>query len=84
VELYSMRLAAGASEEVSGQPPGTTEHLAVHEGSVEVEVAVGAERAPLGPGDAVLFEADRPHAYRNIGTVDAVLYLVMSYVETIR
>jgi transcriptional regulator with XRE-family HTH domain len=82
VELYSMRLAAGASEQARGHPPGTTEHLAVHEGSLEV--VVGAERAPLGPGDAVLFEADRPHSYRNMGAVDAVLYLVMSYVETIR
>ncbi|MFL9828933.1 cupin domain-containing protein [Rhodoplanes sp. SY1] len=37
----------------------------------------------LGEGDAVVFEADVPHGYRNSGHSEAVLYLVMTYVETI-
>ena len=32
---------------------------------------------------AILFEADTPHAYRNPGKVEAVMYLVMTYAEEI-
>ena len=37
----------------------------------------------LEAGDAILFEADTPHAYRNPGEVEAVMYLVMTYAETV-
>ena len=34
-------------------------------------------------GDSILFEADSPHAYRNVGRTEAVMYLVMTYAEEI-
>ena len=37
----------------------------------------------LGAGDAVVFEADQPHAYRNAGDSEAVMYLVMTYADTV-
>jgi quercetin dioxygenase-like cupin family protein len=49
-----------------------------------VEIAVGRE-APvaLGEGDAIVFEADVPHRYRNLSSTETVLGLVMTYVEAV-
>jgi len=57
------------------------ENLVVSSGSVEVEVE-GARQA-LRPGDAIVFEADSPHVYRNPGDAEAVMFLVMTYAETV-
>jgi quercetin dioxygenase-like cupin family protein len=81
VEFYALRLAAGSTEEADPHPPGTVENLVVHEG--QVEIAVAGERARLGPGDALVFEADHPHAYCNVDSTEAVMYLVMTYAETV-
>ena len=81
VEFYELRLAAGAVERADAHAPGTTENLVVSAGQVEIEAA-GA-RSALGPGDALVFQADVPHAYVNVGGGDAVLYLVMTYTEQV-
>jgi len=81
VEFYEVRLAAGAVERADAHAPGTTENLVVSAGQVEIEAA-GA-RSALGPGDALVFQADVPHAYFNVGGGDAVLYLVMTYTEQV-
>jgi transcriptional regulator with XRE-family HTH domain len=81
VEFYVLRLASGKSEHAEAHVPGTLENLVVHDGEIEIEVA--GERSRLGPGDAVLFEADHAHAYRNVGARDAVMYLVMTYAEQV-
>ena len=63
-------------------PKRTRENLIVAAGAVEI--AVGKDRPhTLTEGDAILFEADVPHSYRNLGSSEAVLYLVMTYVESI-
>jgi transcriptional regulator with XRE-family HTH domain len=83
VEFYELRLA-GLHREVAGaHQQGTVENLVVSAGTVEVSVGDSAPRV-LSEGDAVLFDADVPHAYRNLGTGEAVLYLVMTYVEEVR
>ena len=47
-----------------------------------VEVTVGREPAHLlHKGDTISFPADLAHAYRNLGDVPALLYLVMTYDE---
>jgi transcriptional regulator with XRE-family HTH domain len=81
VEFYELRLAGGAVEDADAHPPGTTENLVVTAGSVEIDVAGDTHR--LETGDSILFEADTPHAYRNAGRVEAVMYLVMTYAEEI-
>ncbi len=49
-----------------------------------VEIAVGNDPpCVLSAGDAILFEADQQHSYRNIGDTEAVMYLVMTYANTI-
>jgi transcriptional regulator with XRE-family HTH domain len=81
VEFYELRLAGGSVEDADAHPPGTTENLVVTAGTVEIDVAGDTHR--LDTGDSILFEADTPHAYRNPGKGEAVMYLVMTYAEEI-
>jgi transcriptional regulator with XRE-family HTH domain len=81
VEFYELRLAAGSVEDADAHPPGTSENLVVTAGTVEIDVAGDTHK--LETGDSILFEADSPHAYRNVGKNEAVMYLVMTYAEEI-
>ncbi len=81
VEFYELRLAPGSVEDADAHPPGTSENLVVTAGSIEIDVAGDTHR--LEAGDSILFEADTPHAYRNAGRTEAVMYLVMTYAEEI-
>ena len=81
VEFYELRLTAGGVEEADAHAPGTSENLVVTQGQVEIEV--GGEVHRLDTGDSILFEADAPHAYRNAGKGEAVMYLVMTYAEEV-
>ncbi len=81
VEFYELKLAAGTVEDADGHPPGTSENLVVTAGTIEIDVAGDTHR--LEAGDSILFEADTPHAYRNVGKTDSVMYLVMTYAEEI-
>jgi transcriptional regulator with XRE-family HTH domain len=80
-EFYELRLRAGGGELAEPHPPGTRENLIVTAGSVEV--GVEAATYQLRTGDAILFAADVPHRYVNLGPVDAVMYLVMTYAEAV-
>ena len=79
VEFYELRLAARCEERADAHAPGTVENLVVAAGEVELEVAGAQER--LHTGDAIVFEADSPHVYRNVFDGETVLYLVMTYAE---
>jgi transcriptional regulator with XRE-family HTH domain len=81
VEFYELRLTGGAVEDADAHPPGTSENLVVTAGTIEIDVAGDTHR--LETGDSILFEADTPHAYRNPGKGEAVMYLVMTYAEEI-
>ncbi|MCG2842440.1 XRE family transcriptional regulator [Sandaracinobacter sp. RS1-74] len=78
VEFYVIALEAGAEQQFHAHAPRTTENIVVHSGSVEIRIG----REPphrLEPGDSIYFQADVPHSYRNVGTDEAQLYLVMIY-----
>lgn len=81
VEFYELRLAPRAEERAEPHPPGTVENLVVSTGRVEIEA--NEVRQTLEPGDAIVFQADVPHAYRNLEAGEAVLYLVMTYAEQV-
>jgi len=81
VEFYELRLSARGVEQADPHAPGTVENLVVSRGNVEIEV--GGAAYALGPGDAVVFEADAPHVYRNPGEAEALMYLVMTYADTV-
>ncbi len=77
IELYELKLAARGLERAEPHAPGTVEILLVQSGAVEI--SVDRTTFELGPGDAIQFRADGPHAYRNCGTSEAVMSLIMSY-----
>lgn len=80
VEFYELRLQPGGVEQADPHPPGTTENLLVSVGALAL--VVDAESFQLSQGDAVHFQADVPHEYRNPGAVETVMYLVMTYALT--
>ncbi len=77
VEFYEIRIAPGGVEQADAHTAGTSENLVVSKGEVEIEIAGVVHQ--LETGDAMLFRADAPHVYRNVGKAEAVLYLVMTY-----
>ncbi len=79
VEFYELKLQPGKVEKTEPHPPGTVENLIVTQGLLEI--VVGEDSYPLDTGDAIIFEADVPHEYRNRGDEPAVMYLVMTYAE---
>ena len=81
VEFYELELAPHKEERAVAHPPGTFENLIVTQG--EVEIVLGGESHILKKKDAILFQADVPHVYRNVSAEKAVMYLVMSYADAI-
>jgi len=81
VEFYELSLAANSVEEADAHPVGTTENLVVTAG--DLELTVGKTRHQISTGDAIFFEADVPHAYRNPGNTILTMYLVMSYANRV-
>ncbi len=77
VEFYELTLAPNAEERADAHPPGTVENFVVHAG--RCELSVEGEKFMLDTGDAVIFEADVPHVYRNPDAKEARMYLVMTY-----
>jgi transcriptional regulator with XRE-family HTH domain len=81
VEFYELRLAPHGRERADPHPPGTTENLVVHSGALQL--IVDGESFALEAGDAILFQADRPHVYANPGDTETLMYLVMTYAEAV-
>ncbi len=74
VEFYELTLAPHHAERADAHATGTIENLVVAAGTVEV--IVGRQPHILGEGDALVFQADVPHVYRNMTGAIATLYLV--------
>jgi transcriptional regulator with XRE-family HTH domain len=81
VEFYKLTLAPDSEEVAEPHAPGTMENLVVASGQVEI-TADGVSYI-LRTDDAILFEVDVPHRYRNIGAKLAVMYLVMTYTDAV-
>lgn len=81
VEFYELRLAPHHAERADAHRHGTVENLVVASGTVEV--IVGKQPYILGEGDALVFEADVPHVYRNMTGGPALVYLVSTYRDMI-
>jgi transcriptional regulator with XRE-family HTH domain len=82
IEFYELRLMPSGEERAEAHAAGTLENLVVSRGRIEIEVA--DQRHALGVDDAILFEADVPHVYRNTGDCEAVIYLVMTYADAVQ
>jgi transcriptional regulator with XRE-family HTH domain len=79
VEFYELRLAPLASECAEAHPAGTVENLVVTSGALDM--VIGGIHHTLAAGDAIQFEADVSHEYRNAATAETVIYLVLTHVE---
>lgn len=76
VELWRWTLAAGDAHESEGHMEGTREMMAVLSGTLTLDVD-GTDHV-VRSGGAVIFDADRPHAYRNAHKrpLDSVLVVI--------
>lgn len=76
VELWRWHLAAGDRHDSEGHLDGTRELITILSGILTLEV--DDERHQVPTGGAVIFDADRPHAYINDHrrTLDLVLVVV--------
>jgi XRE family transcriptional regulator, regulator of sulfur utilization len=78
VEIYELTIAPGHHEQSQAHAPGTSEDILVVQG--ELEIVAGREPPyRLGPGDAIHFDADVPHAYRALGAEPVIAHLVLAY-----
>jgi XRE family transcriptional regulator, regulator of sulfur utilization len=76
-ELHELSLPAGVEHRSGAHLPGTEEVILCLSGRLEAGLDGAAE--PLGPGDAVWFVADGPHAYRALGDTEARALCWMLY-----
>jgi transcriptional regulator with XRE-family HTH domain len=74
-EWYELTLAPGGALVSTAHDPGTTEHLTLLAGAVDVEV--GTDRKKLKLGGTARYGADQPHAIRNTGKAEAKALLVV-------
>jgi len=77
VEMYELRLAARARHASEPHGPGTREILVVLSGAMRM--TVGDHSDDLGPGDSVVFDANKPHVYENSGSSEARYHNVIVY-----
>jgi XRE family transcriptional regulator, regulator of sulfur utilization len=74
-EWYELTLAPGGELASQAHDPGTSEHLTVINGTVELEV--GADRKKVRHGSTARYPADQSHAIRNHGKTEAKALLVV-------
>lgn len=69
-------LPAGSSTgEFTGHRRGTDEYIYVLSGTLEARLGDQVQR--LAAGDAIYFQATRPHEFRNVGSQDCQYFLVI-------
>ena len=73
-EFHELRIAPLHTEPGTRRAPGTTAHLVVSEGTLEI--SVHDRRQLLATGDAIVFDADQPHTLRNPGDTEARVFRV--------
>lgn len=79
VEFYEVLLRPGAALRSSAHFRGARELLTVHAGTARI--TTGDDQTDLATGDSASYPADLPHAIENPGDTEAVLFMVVHYVE---
>ena len=74
-EWYELTLAPGGELASQAHDPGTSEHLTILNGTIEIEV--GADRRKLKTGGTARYPADQNHVLRNSGKSEARALLVV-------
>ena len=76
-ELLELTLLPGYVRYSEPHAAGVAEHVIVLQGCMDVMLA--GQWKSLAPGDAVRFDADQPHGYRNLGDTAAVFLNLIHY-----
>jgi quercetin dioxygenase-like cupin family protein len=74
-EWYELTLAPGGELASQAHDPGTSEHLTVLHGTLEVEVGSSVRKVKMG--GTARYAADQNHAIRNVGKTEAKGLLVV-------
>jgi transcriptional regulator with XRE-family HTH domain len=74
-EWYELTLAPGGELVSQAHDPGTTEHVTLLHGAIEIEVGTHKKKVKLG--GTARYPADQQHALRNIGKAEAKALLVV-------
>jgi XRE family transcriptional regulator, regulator of sulfur utilization len=74
-EWYELTLAPGGELASQAHDPGTSEHMTVLHGTLEVEV--GADKRKVKTGGTARYPADQNHMLRNVGKAEAKALLVV-------
>jgi transcriptional regulator with XRE-family HTH domain len=77
VEFYEVTVRVGGELRSTPHYEGTREFLTVEKGHIRLESS--DDSTELGPADSATYRADVPHAIINVGSEDAVLFLVDIY-----
>jgi transcriptional regulator with XRE-family HTH domain len=79
-EFHELRIAPLHTETGELRAPGTSVNLVVSEGTLEIRIHDRTQL--LATGDAIVFDADQPHALRNPGNAEARAYQVTVSAES--
>ena len=74
-EWYELTLAPGGELASQAHDPGTSEHMTVLHGTLEMEV--GTDKKKIKTGGTARYPADQNHVIRNIGKTEANALLVV-------
>jgi XRE family transcriptional regulator, regulator of sulfur utilization len=74
-EWYELTLQPGGELASQAHDPGTTEHLTIVTGTVELEV--GSEKKKVKHGATARYPADQDHVIRNAGKTEAKALMVV-------
>ncbi|MFK3737789.1 helix-turn-helix domain-containing protein [Massilia sp. TN1-12] len=74
-EWYELTLQPGGELASQAHDPGTTEHLTIVTGTVELEV--GGEKKKIKHGATARYPADQDHVIRNAGKAEAKALMVV-------
>jgi XRE family transcriptional regulator, regulator of sulfur utilization len=77
IEVYELRLASRSAHAADAHAPGTKELIIVLAG--QLRMRVGNDHHELGPGDSLVFPADRPHVYENPGGAEGRYHNIILY-----
>lgn len=78
-EFHEIRLKPTSIEHLHPLPPGASRNLVVTQGTLEIFIKQQTQVLTLG--DAIFFDADQPHSYRNPGDIEGVVYVVTHFPE---
>lgn len=76
-EIYTVSIAESGALAARPHMKGAEEYITVFSG--DVEITVDTERHLLHPGDSIHFPADVPHGYKNAGTGEAAMHMLIYY-----